>query len=259
MNKDTLRQVVAVLALILMLAVNVLANALPLNGLRTEAISDRFDVYFTPAGYVFAIWGVIYLGLLAYAVYQAGSRQRFNPRLRSTGLLFVLSCLANSAWILSWHYLMFPLTLLMTVLLLLCLIGIYLRLRIGRATPPLLERCTVDIPFSLYVAWASVATIANATVLLDYLGWNGSGIAAEHWFMIMLGVALALATAVALTRDDWVFPAVFAWAFAGIGVKQVGHVQVAAAAWVAAGYCLALMTLGLAGFSRRALTAREST
>ncbi|MER2599887.1 MAG: tryptophan-rich sensory protein [Caldilineales bacterium] len=252
MNKDTLRQVLALAALAVMLVVNVLANALPLNGLRTEAISDRFKVYFTPAGYVFAIWGVIYLGLLGYAVYQAGSRQRYNPRLRSTGLLFMLSCVANAAWIVSWHYLMFPLTLLMTVLLLLCLMGIYLRLRIGRSSPPLLERWTVDVPFSLYLGWATVATIANATVLLDYLGWNGSGIAAERWLMIVLAVALVIATAVTLTRDDWVFPAVFAWAFAGIGIKQMGNAQVAAAAWVAAGYSLALVMITLAGLTRRA-------
>lgn len=252
MNKDTLRQVLALAALAMMLTVNVLANTLPINGLRTEEISDRFKVYFTPAGYVFAIWGVIYLGLLGYAVYQAGGKQRYNPRLRSTGLLFMLSCLANIAWIVSWHYLMFPLALLMTVLLLLCLIGIYLRLRIGRSSPPLLERWMVDVPFSLYLGWATVAVIANTTVLLDHLGWNGSGIAAERWLMIVLGVALIIATAVTLTRDDWVFPAVFAWAFAGIGIRQMGNAQAAAAAWVAMGYSVALVMITLAGLTRRA-------
>ncbi len=103
MSKDRVRQILVVLAVLAMITVNILANALPINGQNTGEISDRFDVFFVPAGYVFSIWGLIYLGLLAYAVYQALPAQAENPTLRSIGYLFVLSCLANIAWIFLWH------------------------------------------------------------------------------------------------------------------------------------------------------------
>jgi len=111
MNKDTLRQVLIVLAVIAVIVINILANALPLNGLNTGEISDRFDIYFVPAGYVFSIWGLIYLGLLAYAIFQALPSQKENPRLRSIGLPFILSCLTNITWLFLWHYEVFLFTL----------------------------------------------------------------------------------------------------------------------------------------------------
>ena len=85
MNKDTLRQLLVVLGVIAVIVVNILANALPLNGLDTGEISDRFDIYFVTAGYVFSIWLPIYLGLIAYAIFQALPAQKENPRLRSIG------------------------------------------------------------------------------------------------------------------------------------------------------------------------------
>src|SRR5512139_1923756 len=99
MSKDTIRQYVNLLSVLLALIVNILASALPLNGQNTGAISDRFQVLFVPAGYVFAIWGLIYIGLIAFGVYQALPSQRENPRLRRVGYLFALSCLANIAWL----------------------------------------------------------------------------------------------------------------------------------------------------------------
>src|SRR5512137_14350 len=104
MKKDIFRQSITTFAILAMITINILANALPLNGQNTGAISDRFKVFFVPSGYVFAIWGVIYAGLIAFAVYQALPAQRANPRLRSIGYLYALSCLANGVWIFMWHY-----------------------------------------------------------------------------------------------------------------------------------------------------------
>src|SRR5512138_3929929 len=132
MSKDTLRQYANLLSVLLALTVNILASALPLNGQNTGEISDRFKVYFVPAGYVFSIWGLIYIGLIAYAVYQALPSQRENPRLRATGWWIALGGLANSAWIFLWHYNQFPLTLVAMLTLLVTLIVTYLRLGIGR-------------------------------------------------------------------------------------------------------------------------------
>jgi hypothetical protein len=116
-----------------------------------------------PAGYVFSIWGLIYLGLIAYAVYQALPAQAHNPDLRSIGYIFVLSSLANIGWILLWHYEVFPATVLVMSVLLVCLIGIYLRLDIGRKQVSNGMRWFVHLPFSIYLGWITVATIANVT------------------------------------------------------------------------------------------------
>jgi hypothetical protein len=244
MKRDTLRQVVNALAVVATIALNGLANALPLNGLTTGEISDRFQVYFVPAGYVFSIWGLIYLALIAFAVYQALPAQRENPRLRRVGYLFALSCLANVAWLFLWHYEVFPLTLVAMVVLLLSLIGIYLRLGIGRTQVSAAERWLVRVPFSIYLGWVTVATVANATSLLDYLQWNGWGVSPETWAVIMLVVGAGIASVVGLTRGDVAYMLVIVWAFAGIAVKHAATPVVATAAWVTAALVVVMLVVG---------------
>ena len=232
MNKDQIRQIVNVLAVIVMITINILANALPINGQNTGEISDRFQVFFVPAGYVFSIWGLIYIGLLAFAVYQALPAQRENPRLRKIGYWFALSCLANSVWIFLWHYNLFPLSLIVMLVLLAALLVIYLRLDIGRTRVTTVERWCVNIPFSVYLGWITVATVANVTDVLYDLGWNGFGIAPETWAVIMLIIAAGLGVAMAVTRRDVAYLLVLVWAFAGIGVKQAAVPLVATTAWI---------------------------
>lgn len=245
MNKNVLRQTVSVLAVVATIVVNGLANALPLNGQTTGAISDRFDVYFVPAGYVFSIWGWIYLGLILFGLYQALPRQQENPRLVRVGYLFALSCAANIVWLFLWHYEQFPLTLVAMTALLLLLIAIYMRLGIGRAAVPSTEKWLVDVPFSIYLGWITVATIANATDVLDYLGWDGWGISAPVWAVIMLLAATVIAAVVSLTRGDVAYMLVIAWAFAGIAVKQAHTPMVAVAAWIATALVLLMLVLGV--------------
>jgi hypothetical protein len=232
MRKDTIRQAVNVLALVATIALNGLANALPLNGLTTGDISDRFDVYFVPAGYVFSIWGLIYLALTAFVIYQALPGQRDNPRLRRVGYLFALSCVANVAWLFLWHYEVFPLTIVAMVALLLLLIAIYLRLGIGRSEVSTAEKWLVRVPFSIYLGWITVATIANATSLLDYLNWGGWGIRPEIWAVIMLLAATAITSAVTLTRGDIAYGLVIVWAVAGIAIKHAGTPVVSITSWI---------------------------
>lgn len=234
MKKETVRVWINVIAVIATIGINGLANALPLNGVTTGEISDRFDVYFVPAGYVFSIWGVIYLGLIAFAIYQALPSQRDNPRLIRVGYLFALSCVANIAWLFLWHYELFPLTLIAMVALLGLLIGIYTRLGIGREEAPAAEQWLVRLPFSIYLGWVSVATIANVTSLLDYLGWNGWGISEVAWAVVMLVIGAGLTTVVSLSRRDVAYALVIVWAFVGIAVKHTGTPTVAITAVVAA-------------------------
>lgn len=247
--KDQHRQIAVVVTLLITLVVNTLANSLPLNGLTTGEISDRFQVYFVPAGYVFSIWGVIYLGLIAFAIFQALPAQRENPRLRATGWWIALGGLANSAWIFLWHYEQFPLTVIAMLVLLATLILTYLGLGIGRTKVSTAETWAVRVPFSIYLGWITVATVANVTSLLDYWNWNGFGIAPEVWMGIMLFAVLVIATLMAFSRRDVAYALVLLWALAGIGVKHAAVAAVAFPTWIVFG--LVAVTLAAAFFLRR--------
>ena len=244
MKNDTTRQISVVVATLAMIVVNILANALPLNGLNTGEISDRFDVYFVPAGYVFSIWGLIYLGLVAYAVYQVLPGQRQNPRLQKTGWLFVLSSVGNIAWIFLWHYEVFTVTIFAMLLLLICLILIYLRLEIGRSEVSSGEKWFVRVPFSIYLGWITVATIANMTSLLDYLNWGGWGISDQLWAVIMLFVGVVVATVMFISRKDIAYMLVIIWAFAEIVAKNKDVTLIANAAWAAVGIVIGVLLVG---------------
>ncbi|MCG2787195.1 MAG: tryptophan-rich sensory protein [Anaerolineae bacterium] len=247
--KDQLRQLAVIVTILATLVVNGLANALPLNGLNTGQISDRFNVYFVPAGYVFSIWGLIYLGLMAFAIFQALPSQRENPRLRATGWWISLSGLANSIWIFFWHYEQFPLTLIAMLLLLGTLIVTYLRLGIGRTMVPAAETWFARLPFSIYLGWITVATVANVTSLLDYLKWDGFGVAPEIWMGIVLAAVLVIAALMNFTRRDIAYTAVILWALAGISVKHAAVPAVAIPTWITFG--LVALTLAMAFFLQR--------
>ncbi|MFN2118643.1 MAG: tryptophan-rich sensory protein [Candidatus Promineifilaceae bacterium] len=244
MNNDRVRQILVIVAVLATIAVNIMANALPINGQNTGEISDRFDVYFVPAGYVFSIWGLIYLGLLAYAVYQALPAQAENPSLRSIGYLFVLSCLANIAWIFLWHYNQVTLSVLAMLALLGLLITIYLRLDIGRAQVSSATKWFVHVPFSIYLGWITVATIANITSWLYSVEWSGWGISPEMWTVIMLTIATIVGGAMSFTRGDIAYAAVLIWSFIGIALKHQDTAVVSYAAWIAAIVTAILIIIG---------------
>ena len=200
--KDKIRQIAVIVSILLTIVVNTLANALPLNGQNTGEISDRFDVYFTPAGYVFSIWGLIYIGLIAYAIFQALPSQRENPRLRAIGWWVVIGSIANTAWIFLWHYEVFPITLIAMLVLLLSLIITYLKLGVSRVKVSTAEKLAAHLPFSIYLGWITVATVANAAALLDYLQWNAWGITEITWMWLILAAVLVIATLMNFTRRD---------------------------------------------------------
>lgn len=222
MNKGLQRQVMTVVVTVLMITVNALANILPINGQNTGDISDRFEVYFTPAGYVFSIWGLIYIGLITYTIYQALPAQRNNEALNRIAPWYWLGSAANGAWIVLWHYNIFYPTILAMGLLLVTLIVIYLGLNIQRANVGAAMKWLVHAPFSVYMGWITVATIANVTSLLWLARWSGFGISAEAWTAIVLAVAAIIAGAVTLTRADAAYLLVLVWAFIGIAVKHPG-------------------------------------
>lgn len=243
MNRDIVRQILVLVAAFTTVIFNILANTLPLNGLNTGEISDRFEVFFVPAGYVFSIWGLIYLGIIAYAIYQVLPSQRENPRLRGIGYLFILSCLANVAWLFLWHYEIFEYTLIAMVVLLISLITIYLRLGIGRDQVTSGEKWAMQVPFSIYLGWITVATIANTTQLLYYVGWSGWGISPEIWTVIMLAAGVVISALMSFTRGDIAYSLVLVWAYAGIAEKHGDSALVSTSAWVAAGAILVILAI----------------
>lgn len=243
MSKDTVRQFANMLSVGLALAVNILASTLPLNGQNTGEISDRFQVYFVPAGYVFAIWGIIYIGWIAFVVYQFQSAQKESPRLRGLGYLFAVSGVFNAAWLFCWHYNVFGLSVLVMLTLLGLLVASYLKLNVGLTPVSGAEKWCVDVPFSVYLGWISVATIANVTDWLYSVNWNGFGVASQVWAVIMLVIASVVGLLMALTRRDSGYLFVFVWSFLGIAVKQSAEPLVANTAWAAA-----ILALGLAVF-----------
>ncbi len=241
MNKHIIRQIINCIAVILTIVVNGLAIALPLNNQTTGEISNRFHLLFVPAGYVFSIWSLIYLGLIVFTIYQALPSQRENQRLARIGYLFALSCLANIAWLFLWHYEQFVLTLVAMFSLLGLLIAIYLILRVGKAKVSKIEKWLIYIPFSVYLSWVTVATIANVTTTLNYLNWDGWGISPETWALTMLITGTIIASIVNLTRNDAAFVLVIIWAFIGIGVKQADTPLISIAAYILSG----LLAVGL--------------
>jgi hypothetical protein len=243
MNRDTLRQILVLIAAIATVIFNILANTLPLNGLNTGELSDRFKIFFVPAGYVFSIWGLIYLGIIAYAIYQVIPAQKENPRLRKIGYIFIISCLANISWLFLWHYEIFEYTLIAMLVLLISLIAIYLRLDIGRKKVSKAEQWGVHIPFSIYLGWITVATIANTSQLLYYLGWSGWGISAETWTVIMLAAGVVISAIMSLTRVDIAYSLVLVWAYIGIAVNHSNTPIVVNSALIGAGLILLILII----------------
>jgi hypothetical protein len=228
MKKITVHQIITILITLLTIGVNALANALPLNGLNTGEISDRFDIFFVPAGYVFSIWGLIYLGLIAYSVFQALPGQAENPILKRIAPLYWVGSVANIAWLFLWHYQVFSLTILFMLIILGSLLFVYRNLEEAEG----LIKWMVKLPFSIYLGWISVATIANFSQWLYYFDWNGWGIAPSSWAVIMLVVAGILGLLMSWLKNDTVYGLVLIWAFVGITVSQAGTSSVVIGAWV---------------------------
>ncbi|MBT8111585.1 MAG: tryptophan-rich sensory protein [Gammaproteobacteria bacterium] len=207
-------------AFILVVVLNALANALPINGQTMPEISAKYPSLFTPAGFTFSIWGVIYLALLLFVVYQALPAQRNNETIAGISRLFQVNCVANASWIVVWHYDLLTVSLLIMLVLLITLILIY------RALLGVVEQASIGqhlflhLPFSLYTGWITVATIANISIVQTGFGWDYIGLTAVNWTLLKLALAGAIGAAVVLRFGDAVFILVVAWAAYGISVMQ---------------------------------------
>ncbi len=231
MAPDRRRQLVILATFAVTVVVNGLALALPLNGQSTADISDRFPTLVTPANYVFSIWSVIYALLLVFSVYQALPGRAADPTLRAIGYLPAVSGVLNSTWLVLWHYNVFALTVPVMVGILVTLIAIHGRLGIGRRpAASRAEAIAVRLPWSVYLGWITIATIANVATTLVWLEWDGFGIAPDLWAVAVLAIGVGIAAAMSATRRDLAYALVIVWAYAGIAVKQVDTTVVAGTA-----------------------------
>jgi len=229
--------------------VNGLSNGLPLNGKTAGELSDQYPNLFVPAGLTFSIWGVIYILLAIFVIYglivAAKKDTQKSPFIENIGVLFFISCLANMGWIFAWHYEIVPLSLVIMLILLVTLITLYLRLRIGRSDSPKTEKYLVHLPFSVYLGWITIATIANVTALLVYTNWNTFGLGEPFWAVSVIIVGIAITLSVLLTRKDIFYCLVVDWALLGILLKRLADSTPVQSVIVVTVAGMALITIGI--------------
>jgi len=208
------------------IAVNALANILPINGMNTGQVSDFYPNAFVPAGFTFSIWGLIYLLLLTYTIaytYYSVKRNQYEKVFAFVERInpyFLVTCVLNIAWILAWHYLQIELSVLIMLLFLITLIQLFLKTSNIKNNLTGYQRLVLYTPFMVYLAWISVATIANITALLVSYKTTGLGLNPTYWSAIMILIALLLSLIMLKKHQVVSFALVVAWAFWGIRAKQ---------------------------------------
>jgi hypothetical protein len=218
--KNTYIKIFAGVAYVAMIAVNFLANGLPINGRSTGSISDAYPNLFAPAGPAFSIWGLIYILLGGYVLYQfLNKNKKTEAMIKRINPLFIMTSLANISWIFAWHYDFIGLSVLIMATLLILLIKIADILRVEKFTS--LEKLLIWAPFSIYFGWITVASIANITVFLVSIGWNGFGIADFIWTSIILLIG-ALIGILRMNKDKNIaYGLVLVWAYSWILFKHL--------------------------------------
>jgi hypothetical protein len=252
-HKAMVRQIITLISIFTAFGMNVWANIAPPKGMTIGEISNELfgDILITPANYAFAIWGLIYLGLIAFGIYQALPAQKYNRLLQGVGYGVTIASTAQIVWVFLFLYRQFTLSFLAMLGILLPLIGAYLRLPFGAnylasrhnyLTERLsrTQKLLVRHPISIYLAWISVATIVNGAIALKSWGWNGWIIGPTIWTIVMLLIAALITTAVTYPRLDFVHAGVFVWAMVAIAIRNQGNFIIAG---VAMGVAIALIIL----------------
>jgi translocator protein len=212
-------QIINFLALVVTLTVNALANILPINGMNTGQLSALYPSLFTPAGFTFSIWSVIYLLLIGFVIFQRTISDK--PYFRELSLWFWLSCLANSAWILAWHYQFIFASVVIMLTLLYSLAKAFLIVQKEQHFN-LMQKVFIKIPFVFYLSWICVATIANTSALLVSLSWEGGLLTPVTWTMTMISIASVLGIFITERYREPAFLLVLIWALFGIYSKWTG-------------------------------------
>ena len=251
-----MRKYLALVATLAVIAINAAANIVPINGVKTGEVSGHYPTGFTPAGWVFAIWSLIYLGLMAFAIFAARVPADRAARVRGIEPAYLVSCLANATWIFMWHYERILESLLLMLVLLGSLLTVYVRLR---STPAVStsERLCVDMPFSLYFGWITTATLANLAAWFFDLGVYPFKLPMDDWALLTVVTATAIYTAVGVRTRDAIYTAVFAWASLGIVLQTLATTH--AVRLAAAAGCAVMVVVTLVSIIQNRLTTREGS
>lgn len=211
------------IALVSTIIINYLCNTGKINGTTIGDRSDGINSLFTPAGYAFSIWGLIYLMLFAFAIFQGRSlfnKDKQDDFVEKVGIWFIVSCIANCAWVFLWLYGYTGLSCLAMFLILFSLIQIILRNKMEIWDAPAQIIAFLWWPFVIYLGWISVASIANVSTYLLEIGWDGFGINPQTWTIIMILIAAGLNAFVIFNRAMREFAMVGVWALIAIAVKN---------------------------------------
>jgi hypothetical protein len=232
MNKTRTRVLIALLNLAgfaVTIVVNALSMLRPFAGKTPGELSDAYPNLFVPAGFTFAIWGIIYLLLAFDVIYQfVFALKKRTPEvsfMEKAGLLFFLAAAGNVGWIFAWSYGMVGLSLGIMIYLLVVLLAIYQRLSIGKGMASGAERGLVHLPYSVYLGWISIATIANVSAFLVSIKWNRFGLSQQMWTVAVMLFGLLLALVMLFRRRDIFYALVVDWAFYGILLKRLADTQ----------------------------------
>jgi hypothetical protein len=222
--KNVFIKIFTIITFIAMVVVNFLANSLPINNRSTGTISDAYPNLFAPAGLTFSIWGLIYLLLAGYVLYQfmpfkEKRSQKKELLLKKINILFIATSIANISWIFAWHYDIIGLSVVIMAVLLILLIKIADIIRVEKMTT--LEKIFISTPFSIYFGWITVAAIANITIFLVSIGWNGFGIADFIWTSIILLIGSLIGILRMHKDKNIAYGLVLIWAYLGILFKHL--------------------------------------
>ena len=230
--------IVNTLSLVFALVLNGLAGSGVFGGRSVGDVSAQYETLITPAGYAFAIWGLIYLLLILFVVYQwvAWLRNREDTALKHTGLWFALGNLANGLWIVAWLNEYMGLSVVLIFLLLISLIVLTFRLRLVIWDAPVRIIAFVWWPIVFYLGWIVVASVANVSVYLVSINWQGGILSPLSWALVMIVIATAIYLLLVFTRNMREAALLGVWAFIAIAVRQgsahpaIGYTAFAAAA-----------------------------
>lgn len=236
-GRDTIRQVIvalsAVVAIIGAFIGTGAAGGTPIQDAAGGALSARATLV-APAGPAFSIWTVIYLGLLAYAVWQFFPRVASSARHRRLGYPIALSLGLNAAWLLSIQFDALWLSVPIIVALLIVLILAF-RMCLALRPEGMVDTIITDGTIGLYLGWVSLATIANVAAVLNASGFDGFGIPEDLWAVVMIAVAGAIGVWVAIRSRGRIAPALsLSWGLAWLAVARLTGAPESVAAGVAA-------------------------
>ncbi len=225
MKKNITYLIINSLTLVFTLIMNFLSGTTVFGSKNVGQISKMFPNLFAPAGYAFAIWGLIYLLLIAFVVHQwvAWFSKKEDSHLRQIGLSFSLANLANGLWVVAWLNLYIGFSAILMLVLLGSLIAITLKLRLELGDAPKRIIALVWWPITIYLGWIIVAAVANITVLLVSQGWYGGSISSETWTVVMITIATFIYLLLVYLRNMREAALVGIWALIAIAVKQWGE------------------------------------